>query len=128
MKEMKPKRLAIALFACLGLVTGCSLITGSDDDKLCTSPPNMKIETGDDVRFRWGSCRADGLSVVGNTFEAVWLIEGEVRSPVDYGVAKKKTVVGAGPEQLVPGATYRLIMSIDLENDLTEVYQWTFTR
>ena len=125
---MKPIGLTIAMVTCLGLVAGCSLITGSDDDKLCSSPPNMKIETEDEVRFRWGSCRADALAVVGNTFEAVWLIEGEVRSPVDYGVAKKKTVVGAGPEQLVPGATYQLIMSIDLDDDLTEVYKWTFTR
>ena len=125
---MSRKRLLFSLVAVIIIGSGCGLITGLGDDDRCDSPPDMRIEIGDEVWFRWGGCRADGLRVVNIIFQADWEIEGKVRSPIQYGVAKNKTTVRAGPEPLWPGATYRLEMLVNSGEDAQQVFHWMFTR
>lgn len=125
---MNRNRLLPSLIAVIILGSGCGLITGLGDDDRCDSPPNMRIEIGDEVWFRWGGCRADGLRVVNNIFQSDWDIEGEMRSPIQYGVAKNKMTVRAGPEPLLPGGTYRLEMLVNSGGDAQEEFHWMFTR
>jgi len=123
---MRRKGLLFSVPAVIVLCSGCGLITGVDDDR-CDGPPEVRIENGDEVWFRWGTCWVDQLTVVSNEFRAVWTIEGEVRSPVQYGVAKEKVDVLAGPEPLQPGATYVLVLSVGTDEG-SENSNWSFTR
>lgn len=125
---MERKGLLFSLATVLVLGSGCNLITGLGGDDRCDTAPDMRIETGADVWFRWGGCRADGIRVVNIVFEADWEIEGEVLGPVQYGGARKNTTVRAGPEPLLPGATYRLEMLVNSGKGDQEVFHWMFTR
>jgi len=124
---MRRNRLLLGLTAVIVLCSGCGLISGLDEDDRCDGPPDVRIETGDEVWFRWGKCRVDQLTVVSTEFRGVWVVKGEVRGPVQYGVAKKKMDVRAGPDPLQPGATYTLILAVDTDEG-SVISNWTFTR
>jgi hypothetical protein len=124
---MRRSRVLFSLPAVIVLCTGCGLITGVDEYDRCDGPPDVTIETGDDVWFRWGKCSVDQLTVISEELLGVWVVEGEVRSPVQYGVAKKRMDVQFGPDPLQPGATYKLVLGVRTEEGLVRS-SWWFTR
>lgn len=124
---MRPNKLHLVVSAVVALCSGCGLITGLDDHDRCDGHPDVSIVAGDEVWFRWGNCWVDQMLVIDDEFRGVWVVEGKVRSPVQYGVAKNKMDVRAGPEPLEPGSTYTLTLSIDTDEGLA-VSNWSFTR
>ncbi len=116
------------VIAVLTVCYGCGWISGVDEDDRCRSRPDMEIQVEGEVWFSWGRCRVDQLTVVDSDFRAAWSVEGLVRSPIQYGVAGKKTETQAGPDPLQVGATYTLVLAVDSDGEQREVFEWQFTR
>ena len=119
-------RLLFGVSAVIALCSGCEFITGVDDLEKCDGPPEVRIETGDEVWFRWGKCTVDELAVINEQLMGIWVVQGEVRGPVKYGVAKKNWNVEIGPEPLQPGANYKVVVSLLIEEGVeTESFEFT---